>query len=421
MSKPRLLAERLRPLEQKRKRNDRETLYQSAQSQLARHDYSAALAQLRLIPVEVRTPQLVKLINETDAKAAESAWLRRDLLEAVVYDEHLLPIAERLLKLHPKDQELNKLIDRLREKAAAIGKQPNAKSDWPRPPAKSTWGPPLEAVSAFRRIDTAAIKNVPAFQDGCDRFCVAAGLALQGLGKGLIGVNLIPPEKTSLLGRFRSKKTPTFAWGIDVGRAAIKAMRLSCPADDGRIVADTALYLEHADLLNAPNAKADELLATSLDELLKRNEFRDAMICVGLAAHKVLYRPIALPLVDEKKLAELMKFEVREQIPFATDQVVWGYQPLGSRPTEFATVQEWDVALMALKVDEAHAAVAPFRERGTESGCVGERCGGLNQFCDVREREGIGCRRNESENFKGSTRAQRGVNSARGRQLRVGL
>ncbi|MEX2138679.1 MAG: pilus assembly protein PilM [Pirellulales bacterium] len=348
------LADRLRPLAHKTKLAQRDSLYKAAKAELAQHAYAAALERLQQISPDLRTPQLARLIDETAAKAAEVAWLSRDLREAVAHDDHLLPIAERLAKLRPGDTEAASFIERLR----------GGKRSWSDPPASSVWGPPLESIAAFQRIDASSLDS-PHFKASPDRFGVAAGLALQGLGRALLNINLVPPEKTGLLSRLKTKKKRVMsAWGIDVGRAAIKAIRLSIHPDNDRIVADAVEYLEHSHLLNAPDADADATLRETLDKICQSASLADAPLCISLPAQKVLFRPIALPPVDEKKIAELMTYEVQEQIPLPTDNVLWGYQLLGHRPTEVATLHECEVALLALKRDDAQSALAPFIDRG---------------------------------------------------------
>jgi type IV pilus assembly protein PilM len=358
----RVLAKRLRPLEFKKKAQDRDALFSAAKSHLDRHAYAEALKQLEQIPEDMRTGELQSLIADVQSKAAEVAWLSRDLREAVAYDQHLLPVAERLAKLRPGDVDAARFIS---PRAPAPGGQPNTAA--PRlisPPETSLWGPPLEAITAFNRIDTSTL-NCDQFKSSPDRFCVAAGLALQALGKAIFNINLIPPEKTGLLGLLKTKKkAATSAWGIDVGRAAIKAMRLSTSADDEQIVAGTAECIEHTSILNAPEADAQALLCATLDKLCERVNLTGVPVCLSLPAHKVLFRPVALPLVDDKKLAELMKFEVRQQIPFPIEHVVWGYQKLAPRTSEVAYSNECAVALLVLKMDEVQAAIKPFTERG---------------------------------------------------------
>jgi len=116
----RSLAERLRPLEFKRKTQDRDALYSAAKAHIKRYAYAEALAQLEQIPEDVRTRELQKLIADVQSKAAEVAWLSRDLREAVVFDQLLSPIAERLAKLRPDDADAAAF---LRRRALAPGLQ----------------------------------------------------------------------------------------------------------------------------------------------------------------------------------------------------------------------------------------------------------------------------------------------------------
>ena len=131
-----------------------------------------------------------------------------------------------------------------------------------------------------------------------------------------------------------------------------------------QVVSEAIECVEHASMLNAPGADAAALLAESLEKLFTRIDVRDTSLCVSLPAQKSLYRPFELPLADEAKLADLIRFEVRQQIPFPLESVVWDHQLIGSNPTAIASVRECHVALWAIKLDEAHAALAPFRQRG---------------------------------------------------------
>jgi type IV pilus assembly protein PilM len=149
---------------------------------------------------------------------------------------------------------------------------------------------------------------------------------------------------------------------VDLGRSGIRALRLRVTEDD-KIVGDAAITVDHPQMLNAPEADSVALFRQSLDKFCQHAELRSAPLCVGLPAHKVLYRPVALPLVDEKKVAELMKFEVREQIPFPAEHVIWGYQMLGARPSESERARECEVALLAIKLEEARTVAAQFSSR----------------------------------------------------------
>src|SRR5262249_18041958 len=144
------------------------------------------------------------------------------------------------LKLQPNDSLGKQLATVLRKRAEqAAANVPITAAAWPSPPAKSVFGYPIEAVSQFQRIQIgqgAASKIAGA----TDRFCVAIGLALQALGKSPLQINLLPREKGGVLSFLRSKtSTRSTAWGIDLGRSAIKAVQLSLTDDDRVAVVNT--------------------------------------------------------------------------------------------------------------------------------------------------------------------------------------
>ncbi len=198
-----------------------------------------------------------------------------------------------------------------------------------------------------------------------DCFCVAAGLALQGLARCVVQVNLAPPERDGLLsGLFKPRKRPTTtAWGIDLGRAAVKAIQLRWDSESERVIAEKAIYLEHAKPQTQKDVAPDDLLTATLGKLFEQVTLAGSLVCVSLPANKVMFRPIAVPFVDEKKVPELMRFEAKQQIPFPLNEVVWGYQMLSSVATEMTVVRECEVLLAALRLEDAHAALAPFVEK----------------------------------------------------------
>ena len=360
----RQLREQLRPLAQRKLLAERNALYKSASSHLEQHNYSAALAALERIPDESRTPQIVKMIDDVRAKANESEWLVEDLRQAVEYDDQLLPIAERLLKMRPKDEEVARIAARLRYQAANGKTGVNGHSPFPKPLGRSVWGPPLETAAEFAQIDTQGLKD-DAFTKGPDRFCVAAGLALQGLARCVVQVNLAPPERDGLLsGLFKPRKRPTTtAWGIDLGRAAVKAIQLRWDSESEKVIAEKVIYLKHATPQTQKEVAPDELLTVTLGKLFEQISLAGSLVCVSLPANKVMFRPIAVPFVDEKKVPELMRFEAKQQIPFPLNEVVWGYQMLSSVATEMTVVRECEVLLAALRLEDAQAALAPFVEK----------------------------------------------------------
>ena len=357
------LLERLRPLEQKRLEQQRDQLCKAALQQIEQHDYERAVHFLDQIPKEVVTPQIAKLIEQTHAKAAEVDWLRRNLREAVAFDPHLPAIAERLLKLVPSDQEARTFveqIEQLRSPQKASGSQLN----WPAPPEVSYWKFPLHTISRFHRLqyDLAAVPDL-AQQPGS--FAVAIGLALQGIGQAQLETNLLPEGSGMLskLKRVTRRTSASTAWGIDLGRSALKAVQLSI-ANDGRVIVERAAYIEHERVLNRADVSGvSQVMGATLAKLWEHHPQKGAFICASMPSHRVLPRFFRLPMMETRKVAEVMRFEVQQQMPFPIEQVHWDWQIL-NRNGASNDVREHDVALFVAKNDDLNSYVGLLNEVG---------------------------------------------------------
>ncbi len=286
--------------------------------------------------------------------------------EAVAYDEHLLPIAQRLVKLCPDDSAAVKLIGVLEHRANPAAADPTAGTvNWPVPPAKSAWRFPIQPVDRFQRIDTTQLQ-MPQFTAEPGNFCVAAGLALQALQQAFLTANLAPREKTGVLGLLKSRKPrPTTAWGIDLGRCALKAIKLGYVAETDRVVALEAETIIHDGIANRPTAELQTSIEKTLQSFLDRHVFKDGTVAVSLPAQKVLMRFFSLPLADKKKISEIMHYEVKQQIPFPLETIAWDYQVLEStdEQPEPDCVPDNGIALLAIKLEEVHAQLKLFADR----------------------------------------------------------
>ena len=113
-------------------------------------------------------------------------------------------------------------------------------------------------------------------------------------------------------------------WGIDIGRCALKALR--CRLDGDKIVADGFDYIEYPKLLTQPEADAPQLVKEALEQFLSRNEVKDDKVAISVSGESGLARFFKLPPVEVKKIADIVKFEAKQQIPFALEDVVWDFQ-----------------------------------------------------------------------------------------------
>ncbi len=220
-----------------------------------------------------------------------------------------------------------------------------------RQPAEPASVPPRLPV--YQRLRGKAVLQDPLFQENAGTFAVAYGLALQGIKQSRMVVNLLPSEEGGFFSRLRKRLTGTkpsdkCAWGIDIGQCALKALRLELIDDE--LIATAFDYIEHPKILSQPDADPDELIREAVEKFRSRNSIEGDTIAVGIAGQSGLARFVKLPPVEEKKIAEIVKFEAKQQIPFPLDEVVWDFQKIGGTVLD-GFVLETEIGLFAMKRD----------------------------------------------------------------------
>lgn len=118
---------------------------------------------------------------------------------------------------------------------------------------------------------------------------------------------------------------PQTIWGIDVGKHALKALKLRLAADKTAEVVAVD-YIEHPKILTQQEPDRDQLFAAALEKFLSRNDITNDKVVVGVSGQQTLARFSKLPPVEKKKIPDIVKYEADQQIPFDMDEVVWDYQ-----------------------------------------------------------------------------------------------
>ncbi len=114
-------------------------------------------------------------------------------------------------------------------------------------------------------------------------------------------------------------------WGIDVGRCALKALRLRVGAE-GKLEIAGQDFIEHAKMLSQPDADRHELIGSALEKFLSRNDISKDLVVVGVPGQHTLSRFTKLPPVAPKRIPDIVRYEADQQIPFDMDEVIWDYQ-----------------------------------------------------------------------------------------------
>jgi len=155
-------------------------------------------------------------------------------------------------------------------------------------------------------------------------------------------------------------------WGIDVGQAGLKAIQLQFSDASKQVTAVAFDYVPHPKILSQPDAIPEELISQALETFLARNDVQGSKIAISVPGQSALSRFIQLPPVESSKIAEIVKYEARQQIPFALEDVIWDYQTLGGGIEESGYMLEAEVGLFAMKREQVLQALRPFTDAKLE-------------------------------------------------------
>lgn len=155
-------------------------------------------------------------------------------------------------------------------------------------------------------------------------------------------------------------------WGVDIGQAGLKAIRLKYAEQAHQALAVAFDYIPHPKILSQPDAIPKDLIKQSLETFLERNETTGDLISISLPGHSALARFIQLPPVESSKVTDVVKYEARQQIPFALEDVIWDFQTLGGGIEESGFMLGAEVGLFAMKKANVYEALVPFNNAKVE-------------------------------------------------------
>ncbi|MGE0606484.1 MAG: pilus assembly protein PilM [Pirellulales bacterium] len=342
----------------------RGTLVESATKKLNAFQYGAALAQLEQVVPNVRTPQVEKMLEF----AREADWLDRALREAARLGEHLLPLARRLQKIRPGDPRATRLIAELEQPSQAAPDGPLAAllQRQSQPQKSQLFGCPLAPLSGFQRIALSPeVVASSLWREHDTNWGVAAGLALQALGQASISLNLKPQDKNlmrKLLTTSLMKKPPRVAWGIELGRSALKAVRLSWNSDTSQAFCEAVDFVEYETPLGAPGASPEKLIGDAVQAFASRHKLKEIPLAISLDGREVFSRFLKTPPVSRDRLDDLVQYEAKNQIPYDLSQFSWSYAVQGNAGEAAEDFTEFPVMILAAKRAQLDVRLAAFQQ-----------------------------------------------------------
>ena len=156
-------------------------------------------------------------------------------------------------------------------------------------------------------------------------------------------------------------------WGVEIGQAGLKALRLEQVEGVSKAVATAFDYVPHAKILSQPDADPEALITAALDTFLSRNAVSGDLIGLAVPGQNALTRFIQLPPVEQGKVHQIVMYEARQQIPFPLEEVIWDYQTLGGEGgEEGGYLLDAEVGLFAMKRELVLNQLKPMTDRKVE-------------------------------------------------------
>lgn len=147
------------------------------------------------------------------------------------------------------------------------------------------------------------------------------------------------------------------AWGIEVGNAAIKAIRLERDGSDIR-VADFVV-IPHPKVLTTPDLNIEEMLRISLGAFMTQKTLEGAVALIGVPGSDSLARFAKLPPIHKKAVPQTVMFEAKQQIPFPLEEVEWDYHLFASDDSP-----ELEVGIFAVLKEKIAQRLGLYKELG---------------------------------------------------------
>ncbi len=178
-------------------------------------------------------------------------------------------------------------------------------------------------------------------------------------------------------------------WGIDIGNTSLKALRCRLGSEPGTVEVLGFDYIEHSKIMTQPGADPEAIFAESLGLFLSRNNVKGEKIAVSVSGQNTLWRFQPLPPIDPKKIADLIKYEVKQWLPFDLKEVIWDYRQVGGI-TEGNFALDVNIFMYAMKRELAFKTLESYSSTGIEVDCMqGAQVALYNTFihekCDYDE------------------------------------
>jgi type IV pilus assembly protein PilM len=144
------------------------------------------------------------------------------------------------------------------------------------------------------------------------------------------------------------------AWGVDIGRSSLKVVRMHRLRDTVEITGIDVIDYYGSSEEQPSSAEIRQAMA----QFKQRNKVKATdIIVVAVPGYAAFTRFIKLPPVEDKKIADVVKYEAAQQIPFPLTDVIWGFQKVERK---YAPGEEIEVGIFAIREEIVREFLANF-------------------------------------------------------------
>ena len=157
------------------------------------------------------------------------------------------------------------------------------------------------------------------------------------------------------------------AWGIEIGQAGLKALRLRYAESAGQVVAAAFDYVAHPKILSQPDADPGRADPRGAGDVPVAQRARVDLVAIAVPGQAGLVKFIKLPPVEKKRSPRHRQVRGQAADPVRARRGRLGLpadrRRRGGRATSFTMAE---VGLFAMKRDQINRAILPFTVAGIE-------------------------------------------------------
>ena len=112
------------------------------------------------------------------------------------------------------------------------------------------------------------------------------------------------------------------AWGLEIGDKELKAAKVGFR--NGKLFVEAIDRVEYSAINQEMTAGESELTEEAVKVFKKRNLIGESdKMVASISGRMALLRFVSLPPMKKRRLADVMKYELRKQIPFEPSEIIW--------------------------------------------------------------------------------------------------